>query len=320
MGVTITSTLKQMQWGLATQRWSETGVKWANAATYTEYVVGVDESLRLQDSTAKNKQKAIGERLSMSDSRGQEFHAMREFYESVTASNSGVSKHEEKSLRETIGLSESRGRSFHKVSIESIVAFEWETDPSFYTRLFNERISCRDSCVKTLEKHSVETITSHDDLLLPFLAGVISEIGIKRRETPPVELPELVHNSSAMGFSNWSAFATGDYDYREAIVKMVIKNPNFASVRDVGVSEHRFVCDVEDIVDKRVDAVGASPTLIRFTRSFGRPPVVSVTAIGSTEFVVPTISNVTRDGFMAELKNINGQTVPGNIHWTAFGY
>ncbi len=158
-----------------------------------------------------------------------------------------------------------------------------------------------------------------DDVQDTVIDGVLSDIAIKNIKVSDHTYEALASTSAPAGFSDWEKFIDGDYQYKEAIFRVLIASQDY-EVADATLTAHKITCDVVDIIDKDTTAIGAAITQIDFTKTFYTEPTVVINSYSTADFAIAEVVSVTKTYFTARLKKIDNSNVAGSINWQAQGY
>ena len=191
---------------------------------------------------------------------------------------------------------------------ESLVASDAAHSTVAFARNFDENVHVTDMSAKESVVSNHEAIILHEDMLNNS-GAVVSDIIISSTEIPTM-LPA--------GYGDWQPFVSGDYKYKEALLKCVMKIEG--STNTIVLPKYTVFVDLPDIQDHAVTRIeSAENTYIPFNLDFYRVPEVTITTVGGMEVVIPIITKVTEDGFWVELRNLDNELSTGTISWSALG-
>ena len=177
-----------------------------------------------------------------------------------------------------------------------------------FTRSFSENVTVIDKGAKSITVNNDESIVFAEDILNNS-GAVISDIIVSSTEIPTM-LPA--------GYGDWQPFVSGDYKYKEALLKCVMKIEG--SMNTIVLPKYTVFVDLPDIQDHAVTKIEtAENTYIPFNLDFYRTPEVTITTVGGMEVVIPVITKVTDEGFWVELRNLDKELSTGTISWSALG-
>ena len=164
------------------------------------------------------------------------------------------------------------------------------------------------------------------DAFIKACEAVLSNLAIRYGELNDEGFMKLVNAPS--GYTDFTDFKVGEYEYEEALVRIVLETKvpqSPASVADVVLH-----VDIPDTDDRGITQITdtTAATKVRFNKHYYNPPEVNVVLrAGSTanSNVVPYI--VSTDGqddvgryFEVELIAANGERTTGTISWVSKGY
>lgn len=191
---------------------------------------------------------------------------------------------------------------------EAVVVQEDARGTVTFARNFSESISIADEASKDIAVNNHEPIVLQEDMLNNS-GAVVSDIIVSATEIPTM-LPA--------GYGDWQPFVSGDYKYREALLKCVMKIEG--NTNTIVLPKYTVFVDLPDIQDHAVTRIeSAENTYIPFNLDFYRVPEVTITTVGGMEVVIPIITKVTEDGFWVELRNLDKELSTGTISWSALG-
>lgn len=201
----------------------------------------------------------------------------------------------------------------------------------YFDRLFiirktiEDNIAVAEAIKKSCSQQEYESLQVYD-AFVKACEAVLSNLAIRYGELDDEGFMELVNAPS--GYTNFTDFKVGEYEYEEALVRIILESrvpQSPASVADVVV--HVDIPDTDDRGVAQITDTSAA-TQIHFNKHYYNPPEVNVvlkagsTADGNT---VPYI--VSTDGqddagryFEVELINAKGERTTGTISWVSKGY
>lgn len=120
------------------------------------------------------------------------------------------------------------------------------------------------------------------------------------------------------GYSTFTAFIVGDYQYEDAIIKGILSSDSGSSPR---VKTLALDVDVPDLFDRgSVTTSSSALVAVTFNRAFNAAPEVLGTLQSGTVIGAPNIKNVTATGFDIELLDSSSVRIVGLVSWHAKGY
>ncbi len=152
--------------------------------------------------------------------------------------------------------------------------------------------------------------------------GVLSDIVVNNHGITLDEFNRLANK--APGYNTFSEFKVGEYEYKDALYRLIIRKKNAAS--NPLVYDYAIHVDIDDVKDRGTADIPAEETKVYFNRTYYTTPDVVVNVCGGTEGSV-VIPNITEQGeddrgkyFKIILKNAAGKIVAGKISWNSNGY
>lgn len=189
-----------------------------------------------------------------------------------------------------------------------------------FRRDFPENAVVTDEVIKTIELLKKDNAALYD-AFLEACGGVISNIAITEGDMSLDEFNEATQ--TAPGYTPFMDFKVGEYEYQDALVRIVINA--IAAQTKPSVSNVIMHVDIPDTQDRGTANITdtAAPTRINFTKQFYIVPEVNVNLRGGNTgdgVVTPYITSMDNTGFEVQLINDAGQLVTGLITWQATGY
>lgn len=164
------------------------------------------------------------------------------------------------------------------------------------------------------------------DAMLQNCRGVLSDISITHGSMTLKEFAKQL--ITAPGYTPFQDFKVGEYEYKEALIRLVLESTIEHSQPSVsGVIMHVDIPDTNDRGNVEITDT-AAPTKVYFNKHYYKPPEVKVNLQGGNTgdgVVVPHIVSTDKanaDGryFEVELLNSTGGRVTGFITWQSIGY
>lgn len=189
-----------------------------------------------------------------------------------------------------------------------------------FRRDFAENAAVSDEVTKVMELLKQDNAALYD-AFLEACGGVISNIAIAEGDISLNEFNEATQ--TAPGYTPFMDFKVGEYEYQDALVRIVINA--IAAQTKPSVSNVIMHVDIPDTQDRGTANITdtSAPTRINFTKLFYIVPEVNVNLRGGNTgdgVVTPYITSMDKTGFEVQLVNDNGQLVTGLITWQATGY
>lgn len=216
-----------------------------------------------------------------------------------------------KNLAETIGCAWSGSKGVYSITEEPVCVTDDMLRIAQFHRLFAKNTYVRTSLRNKVKRHHDCNVVVNDKRVHNSNA-VISDIIVNNKDIPV---------DSPAGYSKWIPFISGDYTYKDALMKCEVKSEENATV--VEIPEYKVFVDLPDIIDKgtvRLDE--AREKFVPFNIEFYQEPTVTITAMSvdsSDSFFVPVCSAGRLDGFFVKLVGVDGKLKTGMISWQAVG-
>lgn len=187
-------------------------------------------------------------------------------------------------------------------------------------RTFDEQIQIVEKCAKQYGLNMYEAVKIID-VYIRHANAIISDLTIINEE---LTLDSFDMFQSPALYDKFKDFMVGDYNYQEALVRVILESTITSPDRPV-VNQWTLNVDVPDISDRGTAQLTTTnqPLFVYFNpdRKFNVQPEINLTLkAGTTLGAIPFIGEVTTEGFYAELKNSAGNFVAGEISWAADGY
>lgn len=206
------------------------------------------------------------------------------------------------------------------VKAESAAVTDEHKRAVLFHRYFAENTAVSDEAIKLMELLKQDNAALFD-AFLEACGGVISNIAIAEGDMSLNEFNEATQ--TAPGYTPFMDFKVGEYEYQDALVRIVINA--IAARTKPSVSNVIMHVDIPDTQDRGTANITntTAPTRINFTKLFYIVPEVNVNLRGGNTgdgVVTPYITSMDKTGFEVQLVNDNGQLVTGLITWQATGY
>ena len=125
------------------------------------------------------------------------------------------------------------------------------------------------------------------------------------------------------GYEKWRDFIPGDYEYREAMFRVVLQSKN----ADRGLLTNlQATIDVPDLIDRGSATIVSAATgiTVTYNRTFHIVPEITLAARGGSggNPVAPEFNGApTKSSFSVRLRDtVTGAFVTGSFTWAAHGY
>lgn len=311
---------------------------------YKSYVRLFDETLGVSDALKNVRGKFFAEHIGIAE------HIPEKLYSKKTSESIAVLECFAKTVSfhllaaESIALAVKYGAYLHKPIFESVavadevakdlrlhkveqVALAEAASRIFYSRpTFQEAIGVAEQVFKNVETLKKENVALYDTVIEACRA-VMSNIAITEGGMSLLEFEEATQ--SAPGYTPFIDFKVGEYEYKEALVRLVVEAVVEQTEPSVsGVIMHVDIPDTQDRGTAEIETTDA-PAKIFFNKFFYKPPEVAVNLRGGNTgdgIVTPNIASTDKKDengnryFEVELLNASGQRVTGLITWQAVGY
>lgn len=227
--------------------------------------------------------------------------------------------------RESIGTTETHNRYLSKNRQEPVQLKEAFNRLYIIRKTIKDDIEVAEQFKKQYSLQERDSFTIYD-AFIKACEAVLSNLAIRYGELDDEGFMKLVNAPS--GYTDFTDFKVGEYEYEEALVRIVLETKvpqSPASVTDVVLH-----VDIPDTDDRGITQITdtTAATKVRFNKHYYNPPEVNVVLrAGSTanSNVVPYI--VSTDGqddvgryFEVELIAANGERTTGTISWVSKGY
>lgn len=338
---TITPTYGTMlTWTNQSLLWSDELVglrEWQAPYDTISYALAIDETLGLAEGVVKGPQVAKAEAFAFAETYVKSFDLNKDEELSVAevramsfsqrlAEALSVGDAPEKlfgkSCSESFAFAETYAKSFGLNKDEIITVAETFLNSVGYIRNFAETLAVAETVAKNFGLKKSEAFAVVDawrrqgdmvisDMLLMNAGNVTMD-----------DFIDFMTYGNVPGYEKWRDFIPGDYEYREAMIRVVLESKN----ADRGLLTNlQATVDVPDLIDRGsatvIDAgVGA---LVTYNRTFHIVPEITLAARGGIgNPVAPEFNGTpTKTSFGVRLRDtITGQFVTGSFTWAAHGY
>lgn len=226
---------------------------------------------------------------------------------------------------EAFGIKDFNNKAIGKVHIQDINVIEELRRKSEVYRNFVEKLGIKSQYYNTYKLAKLESIGVYD-AILEACRAVLSNISIRDGEMSLDDFKTAL--KTAPGFTEFIDFKVGEYEYQEALIRLII-DATVAQTQP-SVSDVVMHVDIPDTDDRGIAEITdvSAPTKVYFNKHYYKPPEVAVTLRGGNTgngYVVPHL--ITTEGedekgryFEVELLNSTNQRVTGLISWISKGY
>lgn len=202
-----------------------------------------------------------------------------------------------------------------QVKITDTVKNQWES-----YRDYDESVNISDKFFSNYQDNIEENIGAKDVRIRPTTNGILSNIIISEKE---MSYEDFQKNADQIGgYAPFIEFKVGDYEYKNAVYRMVLSRTNINSTPlFYGYEVH---VDIPDTIDRGECAVSGE-TKVYFNKHYYHAPEINVTTTGGTEVLIPRIVSIDNEDdsgryFTVILENLSGESKSGRISWSARGY
>ena len=297
------------------------------------FILRISESITFTETPGKRSEKSLTDAFGVSDD------VTRSSVKSI-AEELVVSDHHAFKvllmLAESLQVGEFTNRAFGKMLAEALELVE-ETPTKQMTKSITETLATQEFYGRVVEFHRVwgESLNVAEALAkatsLPFeeaialsdvyrrnANGVVSDLTLWGSEMTEEDF-DAIFRSGPAGYTPFREFRTGDYDYKDALIKTVMGAGSTSTRPRLNQLTHTV--DVPDVQDRGQVTVPVGGITVNFNRSFYEPPEVNATLKGGLfAGAVPIVDPPTTTGFFIKLEDASGNTVEGVVSWTALGY
>lgn len=204
--------------------------------------------------------------------------------------------------------------------VASLIEIKIYVEGQEFTRNLDETIGFAEAPVKGLTKAMAAGILFREYATLPFGGGVLGDIALLNSPYSIGGLNTLVTQTFPHGFTDWEQFKDGEYEFRKALVKLIMEDTFVNSQEDSKIIEHAVFSDVIDVIEIGTANITGAVKRVTFQKKFHVVPVVTVTGSNLSVFAIPDIVEVTKTYFDIRLKIASGGTTTGTVTWSAHGY
>lgn len=230
-----------------------------------------------------------------------------------------------RSFLESLLISDRLARTFGKNNKELALLKDSLLRRVNFNKELNEAVALDELLIKYCKLNAFDTMSLRD-AYIKACDGVLSNLFVQKKLLTADGFEKLVNSPS--GYENFVDFKVGEYEYKDALVRILIKSSTpQTSPSAADVVMHVDIPDTDDRGTVRITDTTAA-TKVHFNKHYYNPPEVNVVLRGSSGAdgnVVPYI--VSTDGkndagryFEVELINTSGERTTGVISWVSKGY
>lgn len=227
-----------------------------------------------------------------------------------------------KKLTGSVNFAESVAKSFGLNISRALGFVEAFSRTAAFSRNFAEGFFVAESVAKTYALKLNETLTVFNVLRR---AGdlVISDMMMSAVEDMTMsDFERFLSYGNVPGYHAWRDFIPGDYEYREAMVRVVLESKNSDRGLLTGM---QMAVDVPDVIDRGTATItdAANGLEVEYNRPFHIVPEITLAARGGVGN--PTIPEFygtpSTTSFRVRLRDsVTGLFVTGKFTWAAHGY
>lgn len=265
------------------------------------------ESLILSERPCKILESQINEKVSCVDSYSGHGYFSR-FFDEYMNTNDKHSLSPVLNSSEPFTIKDNQFLHFFENAKERLVIADVFDRKMILSRVFSETLNVANKLCKDILKPYSAHVNIAGSILQKSDA-ILSDIIISLVDIP-TDVPA--------DYEPWRPFVSGDYTYKDALIKCKISAPKTES--RLLLYEYKIFVDLPDIQDHAITKIKAEKTWIPFTLDFYQVPEVTITMVGGTgKIVIPYIIDVDLSGFYVELRDSAGNLSAGTISWQALG-
>ena len=218
-------------------------------------------------------------------------------------------------LCEYLGAEDELSNSTKKVSTENFSLTDTIQDMVSWVRVATETFALGELKRFTTGQNIRESLAVYDDTIRNSNT-IISDLYYG---TGDLSISDFMSNDSPVGFSNFKDFVIGDYNYKQAIIKMIVSSGVTTSIPRI--LSYKYNVDVPDSTDGGYVTLTAAITRVDFSRPFFSTPEVAVKLKSCLVLATPSITSIDDTGFYVKINsNSDGSLVAGEIRWDANGF
>lgn len=193
-----------------------------------------------------------------------------------------------------------------------------------FKREFEEEITGTELTKKTYKLFERDDgLSVYSCRVLPNPCGVLSDIRLQNHGLTLSDFTSSIERPS--GYNVFSEFKVGEYEYQDAMYRLVISKSNMAA--NPLVYDYKIHVDIDDVKDRGTAVIPAEETKVYFNRNYYTEPEVVVNVVSGSEgeIIIPFITETDGEDdrgryFKVVLKNAAGTIVAGTISWNSNGY
>jgi hypothetical protein len=230
-----------------------------------------------------------------------------------------------KDAKENARITDGLAKSISLASKEDLSLIDGFLREFIAKRAFSENVKLSEFLVKKYRLRTQEAMEAYD-CMLRACNGILSNVEIKEGELSDDDFETVVN--SVAGFGVFTDFKVGEYEYKEALVRILVETA--AQGLQASVANAVMHVDIPDTDDRGslriTDTTQA--TKVYFNKFYYHAPEVNVSLRGATvgdSIIYPNITNTEGEDeygryFEVEILNSFGERVQGYITWASKGY
>lgn len=310
---------------------------WEGAYDVGFYELTADEAVSFAEGLGKSAGKALSESFAFAEARAMLYgKAQAESFVVTEADAKNISQSHAESVAiadapaQTVGKNAFESFSFAEALVksygmnpsESINFAEVMGKSVGFIREFVENFAVAEAVAKTYGLKKSEAFAIVDawrrqgDM-------VISDMILASGNVTMEDFIDFMSYGNMPGYEKWRDFIPGDYEYREAMFRVVLESKN----ADRGLLTNlQATIDVPDMIDRGSATVvnNTSGAYVAFNRVFHIVPEITLASrsgSGTNPIAAEFYGTPTKTGFTARLRDtVTGAYVTGSFTWAAHGY
>jgi hypothetical protein len=311
---------------------------WQGAWDVGNFTLDADETLTVAEALSNKPAIALAEAFAFAEARASYVQSAQvESFAIAEANAKSYSQYQNESFAfaeapsntvgknssEAFAIAEARTSSIGLNPSEAFVVAETYLNSVGFVREFNETLVMADALANTYGLNKAEAFAVVDawrrqgDL-------VISDMMISSgADLTMAEFQDFLLYGNVPGYEKWRDFIPGDYEYREAMFRVVLQSKN----ADRGLLTNlQATVDVPDMIDRgsATITVAANGAAVTYNRIFHIVPEITLASrggSGSNPIAPEFYGSPTKTGFTVRLRDtVTGAYVTGSFTWAAHGY
>lgn len=282
--------------------------------------VALTESFAFAEARASYVQSAQAESFAIAETTAKSYGQQHgEAFAVAEAPSNAVGKNNS----EAFAFAEARVSSVGLNKSETLTVVESCLNSVGFVREFVETMTVADTLANTYGLNKAEAFAMVDawrrqgDLVISDM--MISGAG----DMTMADFEDFLKYGNVPGYEKWRDFIPGDYEYREAMFRVVLQSKN----ADRGLLTNlQATVDVPDLIDRgsATITVAANGIAVTYNRHFHVVPEITLAARGGSggNPIAPEFyGSPTTTGFTVRLRDtVTGVFVTGSFTWAAHGY